>query len=189
MKNTTIPKPKRFELTSHDSPYVNSYPREMNSIEENLWRTDWKRNGYPYCGVYVISTDSLIPCKIGISVNPIKRLMSLQTAHWRPLQISGYRWCAHQSDALKVEQKAHMILREDGKELLGEWFDIRPSQAVDVIEWASKMIEVEVRSDCPDELTQKAMGYIMSLITSKDNQDRYASNYSGQKFKNWHNLD
>lgn len=118
---------------------------------QQLWRINWKDYGFPYCGVYVITTDSLYPCKIGISVNPVKRLLSLQTSHWRPLQISGYRWCENAADAKKVEKEAHEILKEGGKSLMGEWFDIRVDKALEAIDWAGVTLSVVVNNFIPDE--------------------------------------
>lgn len=123
----------------------------FTSLERELWRINWKTNGYPYCGVYVITTDSLYPCKIGISINPIKRLANLQTSHWRPLQISGYRWCESQADAVKVEAKAHDILTDEGKALLGEWFDVRVEKAVEAMEWAALTLNVALNKHIPND--------------------------------------
>jgi hypothetical protein len=42
------------------------------------------------------------------------------------------------------------MLIAEKKLLLGEWFDVRPEQAVELIDWAGQVLGVEVRSDIPD---------------------------------------
>jgi hypothetical protein len=137
---------------------------EPDRVLEQLWRVDWKREQLPYCGVYVISTDSLFPCKIGVSVNPAKRLASLQTSHWRGLQISEYRWCETVADATRVEREAHKILRAHDKALLGEWFDVRPSEAVEAMEWAALTVGATLRSDIPTPGLEERLRRIASDI-------------------------
>lgn len=119
-------------------------------FESELWRVNWKSLGYPYCGVYVITTDSLYPCKIGISSTPGKRIADLQVAHWRPIQISGYRWAENAIAARKVEKEAHAILNANSKRLMGEWFDIPVDKAVEAIDWAALSVGVDLRTDVPD---------------------------------------
>lgn len=133
---------------------------EPDRLVEQLWRLDWKKFGYAHCGIYVISTDSLFPCKIGVSVNPTKRLASLQTSHWRQLQISEYRWCSSVGEARLLEQESHSFLRENGKALLGEWFDVRPKEAVAAIEWAALATGISLRNDVPKE----AKAYITAIV-------------------------
>ena len=128
-------------------------------LEDHLWRVDWKVHGLPYCGVYVITTDSLAPSKIGISVNPGKRLAALQTSHWRMLQITEYRWCATVADAVRIEKEAHRILSGDDKALMGEWFDVRANQAADVVDFAGQLLGIEVRKDIPDEDVRKKLRF------------------------------
>lgn len=116
---------------------------------EFLWRVDWKKHGLPYCGVYVISTDSLNPCKIGVAQNAVRRLTNLQIAHWRLLQVSEYRWVESSAAAFAVEKEAHSILSANGKGLLGEWFDVRPKEAVEAIEWAGLTLGIEINNHAP----------------------------------------
>lgn len=125
-------------------------PGTQPTNPDELWRVNWRQIGLPYCGVYVITTDSLYPCKVGVSVNPVKRLTTLQTSHWRPLQISGYRWAETANDAKAIEKEVHRALAEKGKALLGEWFDVRVPEAVEAIEWASMMTNIPVHRHIPD---------------------------------------
>lgn len=119
-----------------------------------LWRLNWKSEGLPYCGIYIVTTDSRYPCKIGISQNPAKRLASLQTSHWRLLQISEYRWCGNEKEAKQVEQAVHERLKEQEKLLHGEWFDIRPEEAVEAIEWVGLIEGIAVNKHIPKEIEE-----------------------------------
>lgn len=120
-------------------------------IDEELWRVNWKQHGYGFCGVYVVAPDNSWPSKIGISQNPVKRLLSLQTSCWRKLDIHKYCYAENFAAARKVEQKAHQILVDDGKAMLGEWFDIRPDKAMEVVEFASQIEGVEIMKSPPDD--------------------------------------
>jgi hypothetical protein len=122
-----------------------------DGLLKELWRIDWKRAGYPFCGIYVVTPDNLWPSKVGISTNPTRRLISLQCACWKPLQISEYRYCDTQEAARAVEARVHGMLDESGLGLSGEWFDLRPDKALDAIEFAASVLGVEIRSDIPDD--------------------------------------
>jgi hypothetical protein len=150
----------RFRKREDDGSSIYEPDRTL----EQMWRIDWKREGLPYCGVYVISTDSLTPCKVGVSVNPSKRLATLQTSHWRELQVSEYRWCETVADAGRVEKEAHNILRANGKALLGEWFDVRPTEAVEIIEWAALTVGAAIHAEPPNDSIRQRLQEIASLI-------------------------
>lgn len=119
-------------------------------MKDQLWRINWKAEGYSFCGVYCVSPDNGWPTKIGISQNPIKRLAQIQTHVWKRVDIMGYRYCENAVAAKAVEQKTHEILRGDGLSLHGEWFDIRAEKAIENIEFAGLSLGVETRSDIPD---------------------------------------
>lgn len=147
-------------------------------LYKGLWRVDWKDAGYPYCGIYVITADNGWPCKIGISQNPVKRLLSLQSANWRKIDIQEYRYCENAVQARAVEQKAHEMLHGDGKSLLGEWFDCRPDQAIEVIQFAADVLGVSLRTDIPDERIRETLlqmadyQYTAEYAKKEANKDR-----------------
>ncbi len=152
---------------------------ESSDMASALWRINWKKLGFQYCGVYVITTDSLYPCKIGISQNPASRVANLQTAHWRQIQITEYRWCRNVHDAKKIEEAAHRFLAEKDKQLLGEWFDVRPKEAVEAIEWASLMENIEVNSGVPEDARKIAdnhAGDSFSGFVNKENDELWKWN-------------
>lgn len=126
---------------------TNRTREDVSSRCSELWRINWKREGYPYCGIYVISPDNRWPSKIGISQNPAKRVIELQVACWRKLDIAEYCFAADMAAARLVEQKSHEILIESDRLMQGEWFDMRPDKAMDVIKFAALKVGVELRTD------------------------------------------
>lgn len=140
--------------------------------ERELWRINWRAHGYPFCGVYAVSPDNRWPTKIGISQNPLNRLINLQCASWRRLDIAEYFFCADQQKARQIEAKCHAILTEDGKALHGEWFDIRPDKAAEIIAFAGAALGIEVRRDIPDERARLA---ILEICANLDQQEWIAS--------------
>lgn len=125
--------------------------REIHNYEKELWRINWKAVGYPFCGIYVISPDNRWPCKIGISANPVKRLISLQGACWRRLDIAEYCYANSPEEAYAIEQRVHKTLEGDGLLMLGEWFDIRPDKADETIRFTAGVLGIEVSKELPDD--------------------------------------
>lgn len=125
--------------------------------QDHLWRVDWKAYGYPYCGIYAVSPDNRWPTKIGISTIPSQRVAALQTACWRRLDIAAYVYCDSVKDARAVEQKTHKILSDDAKIMNGEWFDIKPDKAMEVVSFAAATLGIEIRNDVPDEKIAKLL--------------------------------
>ncbi len=105
-------------------------------------------------GLYLIAPTPEGPTKIGVTQNLQDRVIQLQTGAWLPLKIYGFRFCLFESAsgrrhgkryarsggakadfglaAYHVERVAHRKLRDLGFGLVGEWFDITPSEALDV---------------------------------------------------------
>lgn len=71
--------------------------------------------------VYFIASGTN-PIKIGISDNPKQRLASLQTAHYKPLQLLFSITCNSRQGAEELETAFHCWYSQ--KRLLNEWFDI-----------------------------------------------------------------
>lgn len=133
-------------------------PRYLDEEMLNeLWRFDWKSNGYPYCGVYVVSPDNRWPSKIGISQVPSQRVAGIQTGVWRKVDVAKYGYCMSVKDARALERKVHDTMKQDGLLLYGEWFDIRPDKAFEVIEFQAMNLGVEFRTDFPDERVRDAL--------------------------------
>lgn len=79
--------------------------------------------------VYVMSDGTAV--KIGVSKHrPDKqRLRQLQTGNARPIKVITSRYVEGYED---VEREAHRRL--EGRRVLGEWFDVTPTQAIAVLD-------------------------------------------------------
>lgn len=105
--------------------------------------------------VYVVAPGNDGPCKIGYTGNIQKRVANMQQGCWLPLRAFDYRVCVRLSGGTKyatmamsvsqaarmVEQKAHNVLRDMGFGLAGEWFDITPQEAIQVVDKAARLVE------------------------------------------------
>jgi hypothetical protein len=116
---------------------------------KDAWKVDWRAMKLPYYGVYVIGTKEERPCKIGVSKCAKDRLAALQTSHWQKLVVNGYRWVADSKAAYAIERKSHEILKERGKGLLGEWFDVSTAEAIEALEWSSLVLGLELNEQMP----------------------------------------
>lgn len=116
-----------------------------------MWLVDWKAYGLPYCSVYIIAPDNHWPCKVGISIWPEKRLMSLQTSVWRPLKVFHCFACTSVAQAKALEKRVHEDLTEASKWLHGEWFDMRPNDAADMVRFAAALTGIEITEKIESE--------------------------------------
>lgn len=100
------------------------------------------------CVVYVIAPDVDGPSKIGFTTDIITRLTDIQTGSWIPLKVHDVRLILPkfyqteefhimkqaQAGARMAERDAHAALWDCGLRLVGEWFDVTPSEAMQVVE-------------------------------------------------------
>lgn len=141
-----------WELTDRTKP-----------IEDLVWLVDWKAHDLPYCSLYVVTPDNNWPCKIGISVFPRKRVASLQTSVWRPLNVAHCVWALNSQEARRLEKKIHATLTEDNKWLHGEWFDMRPDDALEMINFCAAVEGVEISDKIEDAAALKTMNGMLKL--------------------------
>lgn len=78
--------------------------------------------------VYVIQADENGPVKIGCASRPTWRLNELQVANWQPLFL---RASIPVDNCQMFEEMAHCIAAS--KNIRGEWFDLKPVEAVEII--------------------------------------------------------
>lgn len=97
--------------------------------------------------VYVVSCRGEGPCKVGITSDISLRVRDLQTSNWQPLFVSAARpvvdadrarsyssyRAAYSASARKLEKLAHSKLEDLGLRLMGEWFDVEPSDAIELL--------------------------------------------------------
>jgi hypothetical protein len=106
--------------------------RERKTIKglEKVENKFKKGSGY----VYVIKCDGWNYYKIGISKStPRNRLSNLQSGCPFNLDYITIVHCAHYS---LVESEVHKMLRS--KNIRGEWFELNPSELIDVIEFLNQ---------------------------------------------------
>lgn len=119
----------------------------------HVWLADWREAKLPHCTLYLISPDNDWPCKVGVSTSARKRLTALQTSVWRPIKVDYSVWCRTVAEAKALEKALHATLTEDGKWMHGEWFDMRPNDAIDLISFKAMVMGIE----CFDVLHDEAM--------------------------------
>jgi hypothetical protein len=74
--------------------------------------------------VYAIGPEAGGPIKVGWTQNPKMRFAQLQNAHWKPLKIHEITWTVGRPLAIRLEGAVHKILKDAGRHLRGEWFDV-----------------------------------------------------------------
>jgi hypothetical protein len=148
--------------------------------EDQVWLADWKRYKLPYCSLYVVSPDGNWPCKVGISVNPYKRLLSLQTSVWKRLKVTDCFWLEGVKEARELEKQVHRRLTGDNVWLHGEWFDMRPKDAREMIEFVSAVEGIEVNDKIHNEMVIEDLR--RELSRSMDN-NFYISSGEASKHK------
>lgn len=84
------------------------------------------------------------------------------------MDIAAYCYAVDFRAAREVEKRAHQILSEEDKLMHGEWFDVRPDKAMEVIEFAAMAVNVELRKDIPDEKVREAIWETVREINNKE---------------------
>lgn len=93
--------------------------------------------------VYAIGLQTGPPIKIGFSRKPAIRLVEVQISSPQELRFHLVCWLPSKKEAVALEQRCHKILRDAGRHLRGEWFDLTPIEAAKVIDRAS--IDIDCR--------------------------------------------
>ena len=90
--------------------------------------------------VYLITPISGSPLKVGISEDPLQRMLGLQNAHFDELRFHRFWWLPGVQVAARIESafKKHFANRN----IRGEWFDLGPAEAVEFVEAAIAQIGV-----------------------------------------------
>lgn len=153
-----------------------------NDADDKLWTIDWRSYDLPYCSIYIVTPDNDWPCKIGISVAPRKRVMAMQTAVWRPLKVARCFYAPTFLDARTIEQRVHATLTEESKWLHGEWFDMRPSEAADMVQFIAMVAGVEC-SDKLDPAIEADVNEKMSLARRRNEVRRIDLRYANSSLE------
>lgn len=168
-----------LRLTAFDSFLLHSedtYPK----AEDQVWLADWKSYKLPHCSIYVVSPDGQWPCKVGISTYAYRRLLGLQTSVWKPLKMMGCYWAKTVAEARALEKAVHRRLTEDNVWLHGEWFDMRPNNARDMIEFVALVEGIEISSTIDN---QEVIGDLEGVLRQSLSHDLIIKriNHRGQK--------
>lgn len=131
------------QLTALENNFIRDH------CANDLWLINWRDLELPYCTIYIVTADNKWPCKIGVSCAPEKRVRSLQTASWRPLHVANCYWAETVGEARRLEQAVHRRLTEQSRWLHGEWFDMRPEAATEIVEFVSMVEGVDISADIP----------------------------------------
>jgi hypothetical protein len=122
--------------------------REDLDYQADLWAVPWRKLGFDYCGIYLITPEGKWPVKIGISEDAASRINSLQTSHWHQMRIASYWICENKNQARKLEASVHISLKNH--RLMGEWFDIKLHQAFEVLEFEAEKLGIELARKIPE---------------------------------------
>lgn len=139
-------------------------PSKAGHVEDLTWMADWRAIGLPYCSVYVVAPIDGWPCKIGISTNPMKRVSALQTASWKQLEVA---WCCFVESvnvAKALERRSHDALTQQSLWLHGEWFDLRPDKAKELVAFEAALAGVETQEALPPGV---ALDFVRKLFESR----------------------
>jgi hypothetical protein len=128
-------------------PYSCEQRAELD-YQADLWTVPWRKLGFGYCGIYLITPEGMWPVKIGISEDAASRLNSLQTSHWHQMRIVDYWICENKTLARKLEATAHDSLAD--RRMMGEWFDIKSSKAAEAVEFQAGILGIELAKRLPD---------------------------------------
>lgn len=108
-------------------------PRERGyGIRQRVQTVRGEANMSGECSVYVIGFDlDKPPSKVGIAGNPMRRMASLQTAHFQRLVIAGSWVTPDRETAKDLESAFHRT--QAPSRLSGEWFNLTPRQCMAVL--------------------------------------------------------
>ncbi len=136
----------------------------QGDLSKEVWMADWRAMRLPYCSIYVVAPVDGWPCKVGISTNPMKRVSSLQTACWKQLEVAWCGFLGTVKQAAALESRAHKSLTEQSLWLHGEWFDLRVTDAKDLIGFEADMAGLEMHDTLPSGV---ALDFVAKLYASR----------------------
>ncbi len=123
----------------------------INNLTSVSWLINFKKHKLPHCHLYFIGPEGKPFTKVGISVNPYKRLAEIQTGSWEPVKIHGSFWLETVHQARKMEKELHTRMQNAGLHSAGEWFAIRPKDAIEEAYVASMDLGLKLNNHFPSE--------------------------------------
>jgi hypothetical protein len=96
--------------------------------------------------VYAVGPTGGRPLRIGWSKQLKDRMRELQLGCWKDLQIHDIAWTAGDMLAIRIFNEATTILDKAKRRLTGDWFDITPDFAGQVIRLATDKTNIKTFS-------------------------------------------
>lgn len=146
-RDATI-KGQRFKL--RDTPEELLASRVMNRA--HIARACQRVNNMPKAtstgeaAVYVVEPQSGLAAKIGVSANPLVRLVALQGGSYEPMTIRALFWLP-EAHAYGIEKACLRVIAQMGLRLTGEWCDMHASDLTATIACVLKSNEAAQVSD------------------------------------------
>jgi hypothetical protein len=94
-----------------------------------------------YCSIYAViplGTEGIT--KVGVASDLKDRLRGLQTCSHVKLHVAACGYVSSRDRAMRIEAKAHQILKEGDRLIRGEWFRTTPEKAIEVIKFAADVL-------------------------------------------------
>jgi hypothetical protein len=88
--------------------------------------------------LYLVTTESGAPVKVGIATNPHARFSAIQTSHFVSLRLHRFWWLAGRQISIRIESDFKEHFRD--RCIRGEWFDVTLLEAVAFVEAAVRAI-------------------------------------------------
>lgn len=139
------------QLTALQVAEQRNYFSSATRVEDHVWMANWRDMKLPYCSIYVIAPIDGWPCKIGVSTFPLKRVMGIQTSVWKQLEVKFCAFTSSTQVARDLERRCHQSLSDQSKWLHGEWFDLRPEAAADLVRFEAELAGIEIHEKLPSE--------------------------------------
>lgn len=128
------------------------------AFSEEKIRISANCNAHDDCwAVYVLAGNPGNPVKIGISRSPYRRRSGVQSGQWNELKIFGLRYFRDHAVASSVEKRAHEMAGE--KRVRGEWFNLEPQEALDIVEFAALATNSEILGVVTAEMAAAVIGH------------------------------
>lgn len=121
-----------FDLTSQSNLFEaacrdpSQLANAFGVMEALCEKVGGKKNGSPPRALYLIQAGEDPIVKIGVSANPLRRLMDLQASHYRELFLWGVIFTPEMK-AMTLEQRLLECAQQRGDRLMGEWVAAEPS--------------------------------------------------------------
>lgn len=158
-------------------------------VSGQVWMANWRDLKLPYCSIYIIAPIDGWPCKIGISTSPVKRINGLQTSVWKQLEVKWCGYLASVHEARELEKRSHMALTSLAKWLHGEWFDLRPDKAAELVAFEAAIAGIEVTTKLP---AGPALDYVERFFAERFHSDRARAKRAGvdeqRSIRHWTSL-